>query len=285
MVSALDLVYELLRKVRWLLVALSVTLIGFIILFRFQAFPEPWSSLIRELGVAFIIAGTVSLIYELFLRITLAQTILELIEFPRSLNLAGIKNVNKRDNATESLKFLQTIYPRKVRLLGTTTDYYFRGGRGSQLYDEMERLLERRCEMQLLMLHPDFAQFRQKEEEETGAHSIETLEEKLMRIFNERFALSKKYPNLKIRLYKSVPLCAMTILDDRVLKVTPYLYQVLGLKSPTFEIWNNEMEGCIFDSYEQHFDKLWNSAEERSEPFDRRQVRGEGIIEPEGQKR
>lgn len=68
------------------------------------------------------------------------------------------------------------------------------------------------------------------------------------------------------------PLCSMTILDDRIMKVTPYLYQVLGLKSPTFEIENLETEVCIFDSYQKHFDHIWIEAEERLEPFDRNNI-------------
>lgn len=271
MPSVWGLIKDILRKIRWVLAALFLTAMGSIILFRYSVFPEPWSSFIREFGVALIIAGTVSLVYELFLRLSLAQTILELVEFPKPLMEAGLKSVNKRDITSISLKFLQSVNPKRVRLLGITTDYYFKGGPGAELYDEIEKYLKKGCEVQLLMLNPDspHVTFREEEEKKTDAYITETLREKLIRIFNERFLLQKKYPNLKIKLYKTSPLCSITILDDRVLKITPYLYQVLGLKSPTFEIENKETDACIFNAYQEHFDNIWKDAEERSEPFGR----------------
>lgn len=271
MPSVWRLIEDILRKIRWVIAALLLTVTGSIILFQYYVFSEPWSSFIREFGVALIIAGTVSLVYELFLRLSLAETILELVEFPRPLVEAGLKSANKKDITSISLKFLQSVNPKRVRLLGITTDYYFRGGEGAELYDEIEKYLRKGCEFQILMLHPEspYVAHREEEEKKTDAYLTETLKEKLILIFNKRLILQKKYPNLKIKLYKTSPLCSMTILDDRVLKFTPYLYQVLGLKSPTFEIMNKETEACIFNTYQDHFDNTWKDAEERSEPFSR----------------
>jgi len=138
----------------------------------------------------------------------------------------------------------------------------------------VKKLLIRKCEIQILMLHPDSLHVSSREEEEkrTNAYLDETLREKLIRTFNSRLNLQRDYPSLKIKLYKMSPLCSMTVLDDRIMKVTPYLYQVLGLKSPTFEIENLETDLCIFDSYEKHFDNMWIEAEERLEPFSRTNI-------------
>ncbi len=270
MVTLWHLIVEIYRKIRWVIAALFLTVIGSIILFRYYVFPEPWSSFIREFGVALIIAGTVSLVYELFLRLSLAETILELVEFPKSLMEAGLKSVNKKDNKGASLKFLQSVTPKRIRLLGITTDYYFKE-EGDDLYEEIveKDIRKKQCEVQLLMLHPDSpqTQLREEDEEKTDRYKDETLRQRLIIIFNKRLRLHNRHPNFKIKLYKSTPLCSMTILDDRVLKVTPYLYQVLGLKSPTFEVENKDGEACIFEAYEHHFDNLWNDAEERSQPF------------------
>lgn len=267
-----NLIVNSYKKIKWVLAALSLTIIGTIILIQYHYFSEPWNSILREFGVALIIAGTVSLVYELFLRLSLARTILELLQFTKSLLDAGLKSVNIKNNSSSSLKFLQSINPKKIRLLGITTDYYFSGGEGNELYDEIKKLLIRKCEIQILMLHPDSLHVSSREEEEkrTNAYKDETLREKLIRTFNSRLNLQKDYPNLKLKLYKMSPLCSMTILDDRIMKFTPYLYQVLGLRSPTFEIENLETEVCIFDSYQKHFENIWIEAEERTEPFNRK---------------
>ena len=139
-----NLIVNLYRKIKWVLAALSLTIIGTIILIQYHYFSEPVSSILREFGVALIIAGTVSLVYELFLRVSLARTILELLQFTKSLLDAGLKSVNIKDNSSSSLKFLKSINPKKIRMLGITTDYYFTR-KGDELYDEIDRLLKRNC--------------------------------------------------------------------------------------------------------------------------------------------
>lgn len=276
---------ELWEASKWLLASLTIASIGIVILFfHTQIEIETWKVFFREFGVALIIAGIVSFVYEYFLRFGLVELIIEKLHIDKSITDAGIKSIyspkkiDPRSDFEKILYFLDNT-TQKIKLLGITADFYFKYGPASPSYDRLIHLLDSGCEIQVLMLNPDPT----KEEKEKGMtipfsvlsraeaekDNPKDLQRKIRESFNSKFSLKEKYGDLlKIRFYDSPPLCAMTVLD-RNMKVTPYLFGTLGLESPTFEIENNERRPtCLFRVYEQHFDLLWESGIELEEPFD-----------------
>ncbi len=270
---------------KWFIASILITVFGTVVLYLSQI-PEreDVKIFLREFGVAFIIAGVVSLVYDYFLRVGLVELIMEKLHIDKSISDAGLVSIYSPAIAADPLRdfekiifFLEDAHD-KIKLLGITTDFYFKFGPASPPYDKIIKFLDSGSKIQILMLDPDPT----KEETEKGIEvpcSVEArakaendepknLQRKIRVAFNSRLDLKNKYGDLlQIRLYNSPPLCAMTILDKRM-KVTPYLYGKLGLQSPTFELEKDERHPHgLFQVYEQHFDLLWEKSRERNQRY------------------
>lgn len=64
--------------------------------------------------------------------------------------------------------------------------------------------------------------------------------------------------NVEIRFYDTYTTCAMTIIDDDLIRVTPYLFNKRGRSCPTLEFRRNE--AGIFGAYLDHFNDLWKKS-------------------------
>lgn len=273
-------------EIKWILASLIITFLGITILYIHTQIPERevLEVFLREFGVAFIIAGVVSFVYEYFLRVGLVELIMEKHDIAKSITDAGIQGVynptaGSRIDIERNIPYFLDTATNKIKLLGITTDLYFRQGPGSHSYDKIIDLLKNGCNIQILLLNPDTSQ-----EEKTKGMDVpycvlarakaenenpKALQRKIRDSFNTKFKLQKKYGDLlEIKFYDSPPLCAMTILD-RKMKVTPYLNGKLGLQSPTFELKKDEHGPIgLFGVYEKHFNSLWKTGLERTEPYD-----------------
>ena len=266
--------------IKWILASLIITFLGITILFIHAQIGvrKVLETFLREFGVALIIAGVVSFVYEYFLRVGLVELIMEKHRIAKSITDAGIESVYIPTEMVPKIdfEFLDNA-TNKIKLLGITTDFYFRHGRGSPSYEKIVDLLDNGCKIQILLLNPDPSQ------EETKGMKVpycvlsrakaenddpKALQRKIRDSFNTKIGLQKEYGDLfKIKFYDSPPLCAMTILD-RKMKVTPYLYRKLGLESPTFELKKDEHGPMgLFGVYEKHFDSLWETGLGRTEPY------------------
>ena len=269
-------------EIKWILASLIITFLGITILFIHTQIDvrEELRVFLREFGVALIIAGVVSFVYEYFLRVGLVELIMEKHDIAKSITDAGIQGVyNPTAGRRTDIPFFLDTATNKIKLLGITTDFYFRQGPGSHSYDKIVDLLKNGCNIQILLLNPDPSQ-----EEKTKGMEVpysvlarakaenddpKNLQRKIRNSFNTKIKLQKKNDDLlEIKFYDSPPLCAMTILD-RKMKVTPYLNGKLGLQSPTFELKKDEHGPIgLFGVYEKHFDSLWETGIERTEPYD-----------------
>lgn len=279
--SKLENFKKYILEIKWILASLIITFLGITILFIHTKFSERevLEVFLREFGVALIIAGVVSFVYEYFLRVGLVELIMEKHRIAKSITDAGIESVYIPTEMVPKIdfEFLDNA-TNKIKLLGITTDFYFRYGPGSPSYKRIKDLLDNGCKIQILLLNPDPSQ-----EEETKGMEVpycvlsrakaenddpKALQRKIRDSFNTKIGLQKEYGDLfKIKFYDSPPLCAMTILD-RKMKVTPYLYRKLGLESPTFELKKDEHGPMgLFGVYEKHFDLLWETGLGRTEPY------------------
>lgn len=271
---------EFIELMKWLIASLLITLLGSVILFISQSIEgEELKIFLREFGVAFIIAGIVSFVYEYFLRVGLVELIIEKLHIDKSISDGGLKSIYSPANAADPLKDFQKIIffledaKRKIKLLGITTDFYFKLGKASPSYEKIINFIDSGSQIQILMLDPDPT----VEEIENGievpsnvvARAIaenddpKSLQEKIKTALNSRLYLKKKYGDLvQIKLYNTAPVCAMTILDKKM-KVTPYLYGKVGLQSPTYEFEKNSGHPLgLFQIYEEHFDLMWKNSRE-----------------------
>jgi len=146
--------------IKWILASLIITFLGITILFIHTQIPERevLEVFLREFGVALIIAGVVSFVYEYFLRVGLVELIMEKLRIDKSITDAGIESVYIPKMAPKiDFEFLDNA-TNKIKLLGITTDFYFRHGPGSPSYEKIIDLLDNGCKIQILLLNPDPSQ-------------------------------------------------------------------------------------------------------------------------------
>ena len=225
---------------------------------------------LKEIGMALIIIGLAILIYEYFLRKNMMDLIEEFVRsnfmamindhcvrvksINDSITKSGLVNVYQKGGSSEILNFAKN----NVKLLGITLSYYFYPD--TEEWAQLSALVEKGCTLQILILNPDSNQvgIREKDENNTDLKGqiIQLIHHEKIFINN----LKEEYrSNVEIRLYDTYPSFAMTIIDDNLLRVTPYLFNKKGRACPTIEFVRKD-EGA-FKAYFNHFNDLWDKSE------------------------
>jgi hypothetical protein len=186
----------------------------------------------------------------------------------RSLITSGLVNVYPFGLASDvNLSRLINVYPmggheilkkanKNIKMLGITVNLFV--SQRNYMYMQLQRMVERGCKLQILMLNPHSPHVAYRERDENNMHLKEQIELaiNIKKLFI--YDIKKEYrSNVKIKLYDAYPLYSMLIIDDNLIRVTPYLYNKKGLESPTLEYINKK--GGLFEVYSKHFDDLWNA--------------------------
>jgi len=227
---------------------------------------------LKEFGIALIIIGLAILFYEYFLRKNMMDLIEQFVRdnfmdmikdhcekvksISESVRKSGLVDIHKKEGSSDILNHAT----RNIKLLGITLNYYFFPD--SEAWGRLTSLVENGCTLQILILNPDSPHVAYRESDEKN----KDLKGQIIHLFN----LEKQFidnikddfkSNVEIRFYDTYPTCAITIIDDNMIRVTPYLYNKRGRVCPTLEFMRNE-EG-IFDAYLDHFNDLWKKAEKK----------------------
>jgi len=224
----------------------------------------------KEIGIALIIIGFAILFYEYFLRRNMMDLIEEFVRtnfmamitqhcekiksISESVRKSGLLNVYKKGGSSNILD----LATKNIKLLGVTLNYYFYPD--SIEWTRLKSLVEGGCTLQILILNPDSPHVEYRERDENN----ENLKGQIIHLYNleKEFILNIKdefKQNVEIRFYDNYPTCAMTIIDEKLMRVTPYLYNKRRKACPTMEFICNK-EG-IFESYLEHFNDVWRKAE------------------------
>jgi len=224
---------------------------------------------LKEVGVALIIIGLAILIYEYFLRKNMMDLIEQFVKenfmsmikehcekvkiISESVRKSGLVNIYQKEGSSEILNHAT----KNIKLLGITLNYYFYPD--SEEWTRLTSLVENGCTLQILILDPESSHVSYRESDEKNTD----LKGQIMYLYN----LEKQFiDNLKedfksrveIRFYDTYPTCAMTIIDDRLIRVTPYLFNKRGRACPTLEFTIND--NGIFGAYLDHFNDIWKKS-------------------------
>ena len=224
----------------------------------------------KEIGIALIIIGFAILFYEYFLRRNMMDLIEEFVRtnfmamitqhcekaksISESVLKSGLVNVYKKGGSSDILD----LATKNIKLLGVTLNYYFYPD--SDEWTRLKSLVENGCTLQILILDPNSPHVAYRERDENN--------EKLKDQINHLYDLEKEFianikdefkPNVEIRFYDTYPTCAMTIIDENLMRVTLYLFNKRRRACPTMEFMRSK-DG-IFESYLEHFNDLWKKAE------------------------
>lgn len=225
---------------------------------------------LKEIGIALMIIGLAILFYEYFLRKNMMDLIEQFVKsnfmamindhcekvksMSESITKSGLSNVYPRGGSSEILNSTR----KNIKLLGITLSYYFYPD--AEEWAQLCALVEKGCTLQILILDPDSNQVSCREKDENNSdlkgQIIQLIHLEKLFINN----LKEEYrSNVEIRFYDTYPSFAMTIIDDTILRVTPYLYNKKGRSCPTIEFVRKEKG--IFDAYLNHFNDLWSKSE------------------------
>ena len=225
---------------------------------------------LKEIGIAYIIIGLAILFYEYFLRNNMMDLIAQFVKsnfmamindhcekvksMNESITKSGLVNIYPRGGSSEMLNLTK----KNVKMMGITLSYYFFPD--SEEWTQLISLVEKGCTLQILILNPDstHVNFREIDENNTDLKGqiIQLIHHEKLFINN----LEEEYrSNVEIRLYDTYPSLSMTIIDENILRVTPYLFNKKGRASPTLEIVRKEKG--VFDAYLNHFNDMWNKSE------------------------
>jgi len=224
----------------------------------------------KEIGIALFIIGFAILFYEYFLRRNMMDLIDEFVRtnfivmisqhcekaksISESVRKSGLLNVYKKGGSSSILD----LATKNIKLLGVTLNYYFYPD--SNEWTRLKSLVEEGCTLQILILNPDSPHVAYRERDEKN----ENLKYQIIHLYNleKEFITNIKdeyKQNVEIRFYDNYPTCAMTIIDENLMRVTPYLYNKRRRACPTMEFMRNT-EG-IFESYLEHYNDMWKKAE------------------------
>ena len=224
----------------------------------------------KEIGISFIIIGFAILFYEYFLRRNMMDLIEEFVRtnfmamitqhcekaksISESVLKSGLVNVYKKGGSSDILDLAQ----KNIKLLGVTLNYYFYPD--SDEWTRLKSLVEGGCTLQILILDPNSPHVAYREKDENN----EDLRGQINRLYNleKEFIANLKdefKTNVEIRFYDTYPTCAMTIIDENLMRVTLYLFNKSRRACPTMEFMRSK-DG-IFESYLEHFNDMWKKAE------------------------
>jgi hypothetical protein len=224
----------------------------------------------KEIGIALIIIGFAILFYEYFLRKNMMDIIEEFVRtnfmamitqhcekaksISESVLRSGLVNVYKKGGSSDILDLAK----ENIKLLGVTLNYYFYPD--SDEWTRLKSLVEGGCTLQILILDPNspHVAFRERDENNENLkgqiNHLYNLEKEFIANIKDEFK-----PNVEIRFYDTYPTCAMTIIDENLMRVTLYLFNKRRRACPTMEFMRSK-DG-IFESYLEHFNDLWKKAE------------------------
>lgn len=267
----MERIHEILVRYKIIIISIIALILGVLLV----VLSSPQKSLIsifkeeviRDIGITFILIGIAIIFYEHFIRMNLVELIQQIYknskddlkklidaqcEF-KSIKDSGLINVYSTEGSSEILNLAR----KNIKMLGITINYYFTPG-GNE-YKKLQQLVKNGCKLEILMLdsESEFVGYREKDEDNEHLKEQIELSFKIKKKFIEELPDEYK-SNVKINFYDNYPVYSMTIIDDNLIRVTPFLYKKKGRACPTSDYIRKP--GGVFEDYFEHFNDLWKSS-------------------------
>jgi hypothetical protein len=247
---------EIIAEQRTIIFALSIIVVGLILLF-FPSLPSEF----KNLGISLIPAGILTAIAELYLRKDFMREFRKTQyrhDFLAELERLGIRRIyesrRKDDVIFGTIARIAENEPqeiKKLQVLGMSLGPFVH-----IVGDCMHDLLRNGCEFQFLSLDADseIAMNREiKHETEGLSERIRSFDKWIKRYIKK--GESKR--SIQLRKHNALPTFHITIINEERLFVSPYPIFGTGWDLPIIEIGN---KGILFDKFKQQFEKAWVEA-------------------------
>lgn len=233
----------------------------------------PWGTILRDLGLAILIAGLVGTGYEVFTRRafledvenTLDEVVTRRYEELDKVRMSGLKTIHREKyyarveerfrNAKRSIRILQT-WSGEFHALGSS----------------LKQAAERGCDIRILLLQPDSEPAKLRGADlGHGETNVRKFIENDLAILNTLHAgLNKRVrDNLEVKLYKTSPVVAIHGYDDTNI-VGTYWYGRHSQEGPQYEVVGRSESGSddpfLAEVVNEHFNALWEKATDHEWP-------------------
>lgn len=266
-----------LHRYQFLILAIGVVVFGIFLI----AAPEssPFPQVARDLGVAFLAAGTVGLALEFYTRrqfrdlvtedlrsavdssslASRLEEMLSLASLGGDLRELGVRRIHRNRNAIDFSRLIEEAEPgSELRLLGVC----LAGFMDRQTQVLIEKKLRDRCSVRILILDPesDFVKLRAIEENRTYddiKKDISGAAEIHANFIENRVAQAVR-SQIRLGRYDAAP-AYFIFSTHNTMVVGFYLREDLGEFFPQLEL--EIKEGGIYRSFDQHFESLWRTCQ------------------------
>ncbi len=284
-----NLVDIILRSLRYLSILFGVILILLSLIISLEYKDYFWeiiAGLLRELGITFIIIGTMLIVFEKHLN-RFFEIKLERIE-EINTNIDGkLKDINDnvwaingKIKAREDSRF---IYDMGLKAICTSAedDSIFRNMNSAYSIDIMsntartffgkylgkmeDAIVNNGCRVRILLSNPknEFWKFKCAKEGlcpgleiEVEINHVKTMLEKRINSLKEHKP-PLKAGSIEMRMYSNLPTCSITIINNEIARHIPYLPFAHSGEVPNYDVTK---EGKLFKEYQEAFERVWNQS-------------------------
>lgn len=232
--------------------------------------PSPWRGVLLALGATFLTSSTVSLFFELFLR-------LDVVDFISSRILSSLPSTAvdtvfyqsglssfESNRASLSFDSLAKSASGYLKIIGFSANDIFSPHTTHIIVERLKA--EREFYVQILIINPWSIMAKRRAEaivypnENKFFKQVWSAFNHARDIFNELKSSGLTASHIEGRLYDAIPSVSM-IIDDSKALVTPIVSTRTGGSSPCFIVKKTASDKSPYSYYEKHFDVLWASAQ------------------------
>lgn len=251
----------------WALIELVLILIGVVIIFIGAAVKhhDVLTAVLVSVGTAAMVSGFVTILHNglgLDPTTSVTEQLERLLKFSRSVYDNGIDTVQLNAGDT-------TIYDRFPQ--AHSIDMMHSTGKvvGNFHGNKIEQAIAKKgCVVRVLLANPEGPVWQNRVLREglcpgtnIAAESQDAVTQiaQIVQNLDERLSAIHR-GSLEVRRYSTVPTCNLVIVDDREVRVTPYLPYHKSNDVASFDV-SNERRSDLFAKYRKTFDLVWGHSE------------------------
>lgn len=272
-----DLIRILSFKTFYLIVVVALIGISLILLDRVvfppsteSTYVSPWRGVLLALGATFLTSSTVSLLFELFLRLDLVDFIsAKILSSMPSTSVDAVfyqSGLSSFENSRAALSFdtLAKSAIGYIKIIGFSANDIFSPHTTHIIQERLAT--EREFFIQVLIINPWSIMAQRRAEA-----SVYPTENKFFGQVWAAFRHARDFvselrnrgiteSHAEARLYDAIPSVSM-IIDGSKALITPIISTKTGGSSPCFIIEKTSSDKSPYSYYEEHFDSLWKNAQ------------------------
>lgn len=231
---------------------------------------SPWKGILLALGVTLLTSSTVSLLFEVFMRLDIVDFVMSKLDdilsaYLRNPSLQYSDLLSFQTNRT-SIDFDDLCKGASgyLKILGLSANDIISPHTAHLLIHRV--VSEHEFYIRILLINPWSIMAQRRSEAPTYGIQQEFFRKvwsallQIQNVTDNLRVLGMGNTNFEVRFYDTIPSLSM-IIDNSKAIVTPLISTKTGGSSPFFIVKNTSSAGSAYALYEQHFDTVWQNAD------------------------